>query len=120
MISIDHLEDNIIVITVSSTLTKEDYETLTPRLEQEAARYETVRLVWEMQNFRGWQPGALLEDAKLDAQLNRKVTKLAMVGEARWQSWMTQLTKPFASGEVRYFDETERGAAYGWIRSGTM
>ncbi len=120
MIASGHLEDNIIVITVSSTLTKEDYETLTPRLEQEAERHDTLRLVWEMQDFRGWQPGALLEDAKLDAQLNGKVTMLAMVGETRWQSWMTQLTRPFASGEVRYFDETERGAAYTWIRSGTM
>lgn len=120
MIGIEHLDDNIIVITVSSTLRKGDYETLTPGLRREAAHHETVRLVWEMRDFRGWQPGALLEDAKLDAQLGRKVTKLAMVGAARWQSWLTQLTKPFASGEVCYFDESKRGAAYAWIRSGTI
>ena len=115
MISIDHLEDNIIVITVSSTLTKEDYETLMPRLEQEAQRHEKLCLVWEMHDF-SWQPDAALADLKLDAKLNSEVSKLAMIGEASWQDWMTKLSKPFASGELRYFDKSERDAAYAWIR----
>lgn len=116
MIDIKHLEDNIIAVTVSGTLTEEDYETLTPRLEREAEQHEVLRLVWEMRDFEGWQPGALWEDAKLDTQLNSEVTKLAMIGETRWQDWMTQLSKPFAVGELRYFDESERDAAYAWIR----
>lgn len=118
MLDINHLEDNIIAVTVSGTLTGDDYETLTPRLEREAERHSAVRLVWEMQGFRGWQPGALWEDAKLDARINSGVTKLAMIGEARWQDWLTQLSKPFASGELRYFDVSERDAAYAWIRAG--
>lgn len=116
MIDIQHLEDNIIAVTASGTLTEEDYETLTPRLEREAEQHDSVRLVWEMKGFEGWQPGALWEDAKLDTQLNSEVSKIAMIGEAKWHDWMTQLSKPFAAGELRYFDETERDAAYTWIR----
>lgn len=116
MIDIRHLEANIVAVTASGMLTAEDYETLTPRLEQEAEQHDSLRLVWEMRDFEGWQPGALWEDAKLDAELNREVSKLAMIGEAKWQDWMTQLTKPFAAGELRYFDENERDAAYAWIR----
>ena len=115
MIDIKHLEDNIITVIASGTLTKEDYEALTPRLEQETQRHESLRLVWEMRDFN-WQPGAALEDLKLDAKLNSEVSKLAMIGEAKWQDWMTQLSKPFASGELRYFAESERDAAYAWIR----
>ena len=115
MIDIQHLEDNIIAVTASGALSKDDYEVLRPRLEQEAERHETLRLVWEMRDF-SWQPGAALEDLKLDVKLNSEVSKIAMIGEAKWQDWMTQLSKPFASGELRYFDESERDAAYVWIR----
>lgn len=115
MIDIEHLEDDIIVVTASGTLTRDDYATLTPRLEQEAERHERLRLVWEMRDF-SWQPGAALEDLKLDVKLNSEVSKIAMIGEAKWQDWMTQLSKPFASGEMRYFDLSERDAAYAWIR----
>lgn len=120
MIDIKHLEDNIISVTVSGTLTESDYETLKPRLEREAQEHDTMRLVWEMEGFEGWQPGALWEDAKLDMQINSEVTRLAMLGEARWQDWLTQLSKPFAAGDVRYFDRSERDAAYAWIRSGDL
>lgn len=77
-------------MTVSGTLTDEDYETLTPRLEREAERHNTVRLVREMQGYEGWQLGALREDAKLDARMNSEVTKLPMIGEAKWQDWLTR------------------------------
>ena len=115
MIDVQHLEDNIIRVTASGTLTKDDYDELGPKLEQEAQRHETLRLVWEMHDF-SWQPDAALEDLKLDAKLNSEVSKLAMIGEASWQDWMTKLSKPFASGEMRYFDKSERDAAYAWIR----
>lgn len=105
-----------IIVTVSGTFTESDYETLTPKLEREAEQHEAVRLVWEMKDFEGWQPGALWEDAKLDAQLNSEVSKLAMIGEAQWQDWLTQLGKPFAAGELRYFAASERDAAYVWTR----
>ena len=117
MIDIKHLEDNIIAVIASGTLTEEDYETLTPKLEREAEQHDTLRLVWEMRDFGGWQPGALWEDAKLDTQISSEVTKLAMIGEATWQDWLTQLGKPFAAGEMRYFDLSERDAAYAWLRS---
>ena len=70
-----------------------------------------------MQDFEGWQPGALLEDAKLDVQLNSEVSKLAMIGEVKWQDWLTQLSEPFASGELRYFDASERDKAFAWVRA---
>lgn len=115
MMDIQHLEDNLIVITASGTLTIDDYETLAPTLEQEADRHDALRLVSEVHDF-GWEPGAALEDLKLDLKLNREVTKLATIGDAKWQDWLTQLTKPFAAGELRYFDESDRAAAYAWIR----
>ena len=117
MIDIEHLETNLIAVTANGTLTESDYETLKPRLEQEAQQHDTLRLVWEMRDFGGWQPGALWQDAKLDLHINSEVTKLAMLGEAKWQDWLARLSNPFAPGDVRYFDLSERDAAYTWIRS---
>ena len=117
MIDIEHLETNLIAVTASGTLTENDYQTLKPRLEREAQQHNTLRLIWEMRDFEGWQPGALWQDAKLDLHINSEVTTLVMLGEARWQAWLSKLSKPFATADVRYFDLSERDAAYAWIRS---
>lgn len=39
-----------------------------------------------------------------------------MVGEKKWQVWMTQLMKPFTSAEIKYFDIENEQAAKDWIK----
>ena len=39
--------------------------------------------------------------------------KIAMVGEKKWQEWITRFMKPFTNAEVRYFDLKEKAKA--WI-----
>ena len=41
--------------------------------------------------------------------------KIAMVGEKKWQEWMTEIMKPFTSAEIKYFSTEERDDARKWI-----
>ena len=116
MYRIEHEEGDVITIVVRDRLTDEDYERLRPELDDMIERHGTVRLVWDMEGFEGWTPGALWEDAKFDLRHNSDVSRLALIGETRWQAWMSSVMKPFAHAEVRYFESKDRQAAYDWVR----
>ena len=41
--------------------------------------------------------------------------KIAMVGDKKWQDWITQFMKPFTNAEIRYFDSEQKEEAKEWI-----
>ena len=112
-------DGNVLGVRVSGTITGDDYERFRPVLDERVREFGTVRLLIHMDDFHGWGDlDALWEDAKLDAAHYADVERLAMVGEERWQDWVTRLTDLFAPGDVRYFDEDDLAASWAWIREG--
>jgi hypothetical protein len=111
--------DGVVSVKVGGKLSSEDYQILVPQLEARIKEQGNIRLLWEMENFEGWTPEALWHDARFDLKHNADVMRVAMVGEARWQDWLTQLMKPFAKGDVRYFSPFEREIAWRWVSEGT-
>lgn len=110
---------NILGIRVSGSVTGDDYERFRPLLDERARRYGKVRLLIHMVDFDGWGDlGAMWEDLKLDTAHYADVERLAMVGEERWQDWVTRLTDLLAPGDVRYFDVSDLDDAWAWIRAG--
>ena len=72
-----------------------------------------------MEDFDGWADlDAAWEDLKLDVTHYADVERLVMVGEERWQEWVTRATDLLAPGDVRYFDEARLDAAWAWVREG--
>lgn len=114
---LDRSKGNIIGIRVSGKLTEADYHRLAPWLEQKVRRHETLRVLALMEDFHGWDSlSAAWEDLKMDAYFNEYVERLAVVGNAEWERWMTRLSKPLAEGELRYFDRTRLDDAWAWLR----
>ena len=110
----------VIEAAVSGTLTEEDYREFIPRFESLVARNGKVRLLFEMSQFHGWEVKAAWEDLKLDLKHYGEVERVAMVGEKKWQKWMTQFSKPFTGAEVRYFDSSESEKALAWVEEGIV
>lgn len=115
---LDRKQENCIGLRVSDRLTEEDLRDLRPFLEERAREHEALYLLLWMDDWQGWASlSALWEDLKTDLSINEDVQRLAVVGEANWERWMTRLTEPFAHGEVRYFYESEFDDAWAWIES---
>lgn len=113
-------EGNVLGVRVSGTITGDDYEHFRPVIDERVRRHGKVHLLIHMDAFDGWDDlDALWEDLKLDAAHYTDVERLAMVGEERWQDWMTRLTDLLAPGDVRYFDENDLDGAWAWVREGT-
>ena len=108
--------ETVIGIRMTGKLTVADFKTLRPFLEEKARQHGSLRVLFLMEDWHGWDSfAALWEDLKTDLSLNEHVDRLAMVGEENWKKWMTNLSKPFVKGQVHYFDRTQINEAWAWI-----
>ena len=86
-------------------------------MEQVIEKHSMVRLLFRMKDFHGWELGAAWEDLKFDIKHHSDIVKIAMVGENRWEKWMSSLCKPFTSAKVQYFPAEQNDQAEEWIRA---
>lgn len=111
------LGGNILKVTISGKLHKEDYLAAVPGMEQFIAEHGQVRILFIMEQFEGWDFGAVWEDTKFDIKHFRDIEKLAMVGEKTWEQWMAKFCKPFTKAEIKFFDHSELADAEAWIKA---
>jgi len=114
----EELDGKILIVSVTGRLTREDYLSFAPKVEQLILRFGKIRLVFEMRDFHGWQAGALWEDIKFDIKHFSDIESLALVGDKKWEKGMSIFCKPFTKARIKYFDLAEIYKAYDWIRSG--
>jgi hypothetical protein len=114
--SVEEISGNrILVVRASGRLTKEDYGHLVPEVERLIKEQGKIRLLFQMHDFHGWEPGALWEDVKFDIRHFADIERLAIIGEKRWEELMASFCKPFTTAEIRYFDHSESAEARRWI-----
>ena len=75
---------NVMGIKVSEKLTEKDYETLVPLLEEAISKHGKIRLLWDMDDFEGWNLEALWQDLKFDTKHKDSIERLALVGDKQW------------------------------------
>jgi hypothetical protein len=115
-VAVEHeTTQKVVVIKVSGKLSKEDYEHFVPKIEGLVKEHGKIRILFEMHDFHGWELGALWEDIKFDVRHFTHIERIAMVGEKRWEKWMTAFCCPFTAAKIRYFDRSEAQEAKAWI-----
>ena len=108
----------LLIISVTGKLTKEDYKSFVPKVEELIQKFGKIRVVFEMRDFHGWATSALWEDIKFDIRHFSDIEYLALVGDKKWEKGMSIFCKPFTKARIKYFDLTEIYRAYEWIRAG--
>lgn len=108
-----------LIVHVIGTLTKSDYERFVPEFEQRACHHGSLRVLFDLTGFHGWEPGALWEEVKFDMKHVADIQRLAIVGDEQWQHGMTTFFKPFTKAAVHYFDSGSVFAeARQWLAGG--
>ena len=110
-------QPDLLYVQASGKLEDADIERLRSELARMAKAHNTFALLFDMRDFTGWTLKGLWEDFKTDNAYNQSVRKTAMVGDKQWQEWMTQLSAPFAAGEVKFFEREEIDQAHAWLRA---
>ena len=112
---LEQTEGNLIATRATVNLTEADYDKILPLLNNIVEKHQKIRWYFEMEDFEGWKPKAFWEDLKFDVQHANDFEKVAMVGDKKWEEWMTGLMKPFTSAEVKFFEINHRTKAQKWI-----
>jgi len=112
---ITNTDPKTVHVRVSEKLVAADYDDLVPTLEAHIAAHGKIALVWEMRDFHGWSAEGLWADTKFDVRHAGDFSRVALVGETKWQEMMTKLMSPFTSAEVRFFETTDLDDALRWV-----
>lgn len=113
---LDQSEGNVIAVRVSGKLERDSYKELLNQLDKRISEQRPVRIIYEITDFKGWEPGAAWEDIKFDIRHNKNIERAAIVGDTPWTKLLTALMRPFALGEMAYFDISQEEDAWRWIR----
>ncbi len=100
---------------LSEKLHRDDYAYFVPLFEELVSEHGKLRVLACLRNFHGWDLAALWEDLKFDLNHFSDIELLAVVGDQRWEKWMTTFFGPFTSAEVRYFDVADYEKAKEWV-----
>ncbi|MFW6217667.1 MAG: STAS/SEC14 domain-containing protein [Verrucomicrobiota bacterium] len=109
-------KEAFVALEVSGKLTELDYEILIPLFETQLEEHGKIALFWELKDFHGWTAGSLWENTKFDVKHAFDFTRVAVVGDRKWEERMATFMKPFTSAEVRFFDSEDRDEAMRWAR----
>lgn len=93
----------------------EDYDKFVPFVDEKIKELGKVRLYFEMKDFEGWTPKAMWRDVKFGFKDKEHIEKAAMVGDKKWEKWLTELMKPFTKADIKFFRTEERETAKKWI-----
>ncbi len=119
MIEVFEQEGNIICLQAKDKLTHDDYQkVLIPRLEQVIKEHGKARVLLAMgENFHGWEPAAMWDDAKFGITHRTDFEKCAVVGGPKWVEWATKVGTLIIPCEVKTFSSSQLADAQHWIKA---
>ncbi len=115
-IGINRINDNFYVgIKAIGTLTHNDYEFMTPVLEDalKEVKQPRIKVIFDATEFEGWEARAAWDDFKLGIKHGKEFSKIAFVGNKRWEQLAAKVGSWFIRGEIKYFEDYDE--AVDWI-----
>jgi len=112
---IERDDGKMLEVCASGRLTHSDYRRLVPQFERLVEQHAKIRILFEMKEFRGWDATALWDDIRLDWKHFSTIERLALVGNKKWQKWMSKVCLPFTTAKIRYFDRANTEEARNWL-----
>ena len=88
-----------------------------PEIQALSDKYnDGVYVLIDLKEFAGEEAKAWLPDLKFGPRFHDKIVKMAIVGDKRWEDWLTSLVHPFYAKEGKYFHTNEIAKAWTWLR----
>ena len=106
-----------IEIDLKDKLSKDDFKSFVPEIEEQIRLHGKLRVLVQMHDFHGWTPGGLWEDIKFEMKHLQDFERIAFVGDQRWASVLSSFCKPLTPAEIRYFEPGQMEEARAWLQS---
>jgi hypothetical protein len=113
---LDQSSGNVIGYKISGTVSKSDYQELVPEVESLVQQEGNIRLLLDLTEFKGEKVSAWGADFKFGRDYRKKIDKLAIVGDKKWEKWMAKLSEPFFAHESEFFHSDNNEDAWTWLQ----
>jgi len=112
-----HSDGNAIAFRAHELLTDADYkEVLIPAVEKMLEQHDKVRVLLDCEeDFRGWEPRALWDDARFGLAHRNEFERMALVGGTPLAQWGVKVANHLVHGELRTFEEGAFEKAWEWL-----
>ena len=117
MLSIEDSDTSYLHIIADGELDSSGYEDFVPAFESHVrSKVPPVPMLVELgPRFSGWSLAGLWEELKFDVEHAEVFGPIAIVGDKRWEKWGTELSNPFFSAEMRFFESARKQQAERWL-----
>ncbi len=106
---------NLLAYKAIGDITKEDYRQIGPEVESLAEEYGDVRLLLDLTQFHWEKISAWGEDWRFGRKFHDVIVKMAIVGDKKWEAWLTKLAGLFYAREARFFHPHQMEDALKWL-----
>ena len=113
---IEDSQGNILAYEAIGDITKEDYDQLEPEVKILAEEHGEVRMLIDMTQFHWEKISAWGADWHFGREFHDVISKMAIVGDKKWEKWLTKLAAPFYAKEARFFYPHQMDEAFTWLR----
>ncbi len=113
---LDITKNNLTAFQVEGKIIKADYDKLNALFEKNERDFETQKLYIEIGKIEKITAEALWEDFKTYFTHVKNFNKIAIIGDSGMVKTLTKLSKPFVSGDIKFFNTREASEAKEWIR----
>jgi hypothetical protein len=98
---------------ISGDVTREDYDVLRPQTEAAINDFGSVNLLCDLTAFKWEKIGAWKADLEFGHEFRKKIDKLAIVGDHRYERLIADVAHPLYANESKYF--TDLDEAWAWF-----
>ena len=107
---------NTIGYKISGTISKDDYAVMVPEVEALVDQVGDINMLLDLSEFHWEKVSAWGADMKFGSTYRKKINKLAIIGDKKWQNLTAWLSQPFFAHEEKYFDTADSEAAWTWLK----
>ena len=107
-IGIERVNDEfMLTLSVNGKLKHSDYDIIVPMLESAIAgvNQPEIKALVDMRKFDGWELRAAWDDLKLGLKHGKEFTKIAMIGNKKWEEYAAKVGSWFIAGDIKYFED---------------
>lgn len=108
---------NVLGYKITGKVKKEDYAELNADVEALLQENETIGILLDLEDMEGEDVKAWGADLKFGREYRKKIARMAIVGDKKWQKRMTALVDPLFAREAEFFPIDERDAAWQWLQT---
>ena len=109
--------EDLITLKISGLLKRAEIVQMEKAAIEVMGSVGKIKIFIIAENFQGWDKKDNWEDVSFQAQYDRQIDKIAIVGEKRWQDLAEAFVgKGLRSMEIRYFTPSETAMARIWIK----